>query len=99
MKRLKYLGVILSRDLSWNSHINYVSTKASRKLGFIKMNATAEPFGLHIISSINHGIRQCRVGPTLSQGQGFTGENPEKDSMLDYYSTYDQKTSVTVVLQ
>jgi len=34
----KYLGVILSRDLSWNSHINDVRSKASQKLDFIKRN-------------------------------------------------------------
>ena len=30
-----YLGVNISQDLSWNSHVNNVSAKANRTLGFI----------------------------------------------------------------
>ena len=32
----KYLGVTLSSDLSWSSHITAICTKANQKLGFIK---------------------------------------------------------------
>jgi len=39
----KYLGVILSQDWSWSFHINYVSAKASPKLGFIKRNLKGSP--------------------------------------------------------
>ena len=30
----KYLGVDISKDLSWNTHINKISTNANRTLGF-----------------------------------------------------------------
>jgi hypothetical protein len=33
-----YLGVNISQDLSWNSHINNISAKANRTLGFIRRN-------------------------------------------------------------
>ncbi|XP_077550804.1 uncharacterized protein LOC144164143 [Haemaphysalis longicornis] len=33
---LKYLGVHLSSNLTWNDHIDYVISKASRTLGFIR---------------------------------------------------------------
>ena len=34
----KYLGVNISQDLSWNHHINEITGKANRTLGFIKRN-------------------------------------------------------------
>ncbi|MEW8545052.1 MAG: hypothetical protein AB2693_16125, partial [Candidatus Thiodiazotropha sp.] len=34
----KYLGVYISKDLSWNTHINRIFTNANRTLGFLKRN-------------------------------------------------------------
>ena len=34
----KYLGVTISKDLSWTNHINNISSKASNSLRFIKTN-------------------------------------------------------------
>ena len=39
----KYLGVTLSHDLSWRTHINKISQKASQKLGFIRRNLRGCP--------------------------------------------------------
>ena len=38
MDHAKYLGVDISKDLSWNTHINKISTNANRTLGFFKRN-------------------------------------------------------------
>ena len=38
MDHAKYLGVNISKDLSWNTHINRISTNANRTLGFLKRN-------------------------------------------------------------
>ena len=35
-KTIKYLGVKIQEDLKWNSHIEYITTKASTTLGFIR---------------------------------------------------------------
>ncbi|XP_077561634.1 uncharacterized protein LOC144177926 [Haemaphysalis longicornis] len=35
---LKYLGVYLSSNLTWNEHIDAIISKASKTLGFIKQN-------------------------------------------------------------
>ena len=32
----KYLGVNISRDLSWNTHINNITASANRILEFVK---------------------------------------------------------------
>ena len=34
----KYLGVSISKDLSWNTHISNITTSANRTLGFVKIN-------------------------------------------------------------
>ena len=36
--QIKYLGVNISQDLKWNSHINSVSSKANQTLGILKRN-------------------------------------------------------------
>ena len=33
-----YLGVEVSRSLKWNKHINHMTAKGNRSLGFIKRN-------------------------------------------------------------
>ena len=38
MDHAKYLGVDISKDLSWNTHVNRISTNANRTLGFLKRN-------------------------------------------------------------
>ena len=34
----RYLGVRISKDLSWNTHISQTTSKANRTLGFVKRN-------------------------------------------------------------
>ena len=60
----KYLGVILSQDLTWRSHINMVSTKANQKLGFIKRNLKGSPQDLKrlaYISLVRSGMEYASV--------------------------------------
>ena len=38
----KYPGVDISKDLSWNTHINRISTNANRTLGFLTRNIKTE---------------------------------------------------------
>ena len=38
MGHAKYLGVDISKDLSWNTHINRISINANSTLGFLESN-------------------------------------------------------------
>ena len=39
----KYLGVTVSSDLSWSTHVNMICAKANQKLGLIKRNLKGTP--------------------------------------------------------
>jgi hypothetical protein len=36
--KAKYLGVTIQSDLKWDSHINNITTKANKTLGFLRRN-------------------------------------------------------------
>ena len=38
----KYQGLSISKDLSWNTYINNMSTSAKRTIGFVKRNVVTE---------------------------------------------------------
>ena len=40
---IKYIGVTITNDLKWNTHISNVCTKANRTLGFLRRNLYSCP--------------------------------------------------------
>ena len=40
---IKYLGVTISKDLKWNTHVSNICTKANRTLGFLRRNLLSCP--------------------------------------------------------
>jgi len=68
----KYFGVYLNHDLKWSHHIDQVTAKAARKLGFVRRNLRGSPVvckkvGLHLISPFWHGICLYNMG-SIYQG-------------------------------
>ena len=43
VESIKYLGVTITSDLKWNSHIRNVCSKANRTLGFLRRNLFSCP--------------------------------------------------------
>ena len=46
VESIKYLGVTITSDLRWNTHVNNVCTKANRTLGFLRRNLYSCPQGV-----------------------------------------------------
>ena len=38
----KYLGVTISKDMSWNTHIKHITSTANKTLGFVKRNVVTK---------------------------------------------------------
>ena len=38
VENIKYLGVTITNDLKWNTHVSNICTKANRTLGFLRRN-------------------------------------------------------------
>ena len=38
VESIKYLGVTITNDLRWNTHVGNICTKANRTLGFLRQN-------------------------------------------------------------
>ena len=41
VENIKYLGITITNDLKWNTHVSNICTKANRTLGFLRRNLSA----------------------------------------------------------
>ena len=62
VKDAKYLGVHISSNLSWNTHIDRVTKKANSTLGFLRRNISSCP------SSVKKAAYTTFVRPSLEYG-------------------------------
>ena len=60
VERIKYLGVTITSDLRWNTHVSNVCTKANRTLGFPKRNLYSFP---QEVGAPSPGLWQFSLGP------------------------------------
>ena len=62
VESIKYLGVTITSDLKWNSHIRNVFSKANRTLGFLRRNLFSCP------QDVKEAAYKSMVRPILEYG-------------------------------
>ena len=77
---IKYLGVTITSDLKWNSHIRNVCSKANRTLGFLRRNLFSCP------QDVKEAAYKSLVRPILEYGSTvwdphYNGLNDELENV------------------
>ena len=62
VESIKYLGVTITNDLRWNTHVRNVCTKANRTLGFLRRNLHPCP------QEVKEAVYKRLVHPVLEYG-------------------------------
>ena len=62
VENIKYLGVTITTDLKWNTHVSNICTKANRNLGFLRRNLSACP------QDVKESAYKGLVRPVLEYG-------------------------------
>ena len=65
VESIKYLGVTITSDLRWNTHVSNVCTKANRTLGFLRRNLYSCP------QEVKEAAYKGLVRPVLDYGSSF----------------------------
>ena len=99
----KYLGITMTSDFRWNTHIHNITAKASRNLGFLKRNLQSSS------SSIKERAYKALVRPLLEYAPTIwdpsTASNEKKIEMVQrraaryVTNNYNKTSSVTEMLQ
>ena len=104
LESIKYLGVTITSDLKWNTHISIVCTKANRTLGFPRRNLYSCP------QDVKEAAYKSLVRPILEYGSsvwdphcnGLNGEleNVQKRAAVFVTRNYSRETgSMTGILE
>ena len=76
----KYLGVTISKDLSWNSHIENITVSTNRTLGFVKRNIKTK--NQEIRTTAYNTLVRPQVEYPSAVWSPYTKENINKIEML-----------------
>ena len=69
---IKYLGVTITNDLKWNTHISNICTKANRTLGFLRRTLFSCP------QNVKEAAYKGMVRPILEYGSLVWDPHPDK---------------------
>ena len=97
-KETKYLGVIISSDLSWNSHVNELLNKSIKRMYYLKNiccylkgNDNAFLFYNSIIKSVlNYATCVWNFGLTSAEGKKLERQQLYAMKILGLYNSYDK---------
>ena len=95
----KYLGVILSQDMTWSPHVANITAKAYQKLGFIRRNLRGSPEickQLAYTTLVRSGLEYAGIiwDPYLKKDTDSI-ERVQRQAARWVTSTYERHTSVT----
>ena len=62
VENIKYLGITITNDLKWNTHVSKFCTNANRTLGFLRRNLSACP------QDVEESTYKGLVRPVLEYG-------------------------------
>ena len=99
----KYLGVMLSQEMSWSAHISSITTKAHQKLGFLRRNLKGSPQEckkLAYTALLRPALEYaCTVwDPHLKKDINLL-ETVQRKAARWVTSAYENQTSVTALLK
>ena len=69
---IKYLGVTITNDLKWNTHISNICSKANRTLGFLRRTLFSCP------QNVKEAAYKGMVRPILEYGSSVWDPHPDK---------------------
>ena len=69
---IKYLGVSITNDLKWHTHINNICTKANRTLGLLRQTLFSFP------QNVKEAAYKGMVRPILEYGSSVWDPHPDK---------------------
>lgn len=81
----KYLGVYISNDLSWHSHINYITNNACRTLGYLRRNFRQAPAHLKL------QLYQTLIRPKLEYASAVW--DPAQSTLIDTLESVQNRSA------
>ena len=94
----KYLGVLLSNDLSWSPHVDNTAHNANQKLGFISRNLRGSPITSKCL--VHSGMKYAAsIWDPVSKGDIRKLEMFQHKAARWARSCFSQTTRVTKMLQ
>ena len=85
VESIKYLGVTITKDLKWNTHISNVCTKANRTLGFLRRNLFSCP------QDVREAAYKGLVRPILEYGSSVW--DPHYEGLIDDLEKEQKRTA------